>query len=143
MSEPQTLNRYVYARDNPERYTDPTGNLISYWGDPNPPVPGHITQFILALIGTGLSLLGMSFLRLSDTDRLGQELVATAINSGLDFGVVAHDLANRDYVDVAKSAFTLVADTVYYILANLNAVQYIGIGATLLGDVASGFISVA
>jgi len=27
-SDPMTLNRYVYARDNPERYTDPNGHMF-------------------------------------------------------------------------------------------------------------------
>jgi len=27
-SDPMTLNRYIYARDNPERYTDPNGHMF-------------------------------------------------------------------------------------------------------------------
>jgi len=28
MADPMTLNRYIYARDNPERYTDPNGHMF-------------------------------------------------------------------------------------------------------------------
>ena len=30
LEDPLSLNRYIYARDNPERYVDPTGNMFVY-----------------------------------------------------------------------------------------------------------------
>jgi len=36
LADPQTLNRYSYALNNPVRYTDPTGHAPQYPGDPDP-----------------------------------------------------------------------------------------------------------
>ncbi|HEV2225634.1 MAG TPA: RHS repeat-associated core domain-containing protein, partial [Nitrososphaerales archaeon] len=39
MNDPMSLNRYIYARDNPERYVDPTGQMYAgrYWTDSDDP----------------------------------------------------------------------------------------------------------
>jgi hypothetical protein len=108
-------------------------------------VTTHYATFILALFGIGLSLLGLGYLasRLSDTDKLGQVLVLSALGSGLDVGALAHEWVSHDYVKVGRDILSLIADSAATLVHYFNVVDYIEMGVTFLSDAATGFISVA
>lgn len=110
-------------------------------------------QFALALLGIGLSSIGLSLVArdLSDADRLAQALFLGAMGSGLDLGSLAAAVETNDIGSIIWSAATLVVDGIGTILNSLNIWQYMAAiaeeSANLIGgavvDVAINIASVA
>jgi len=73
-NDPMTLNRYVYGRDNPERYTDPTGHMFVVETDGDQEIGGD--YLYTPAVGETVTV--------ADTERERNEYVTdTPVNTGM------------------------------------------------------------